>query len=67
MHNNLEQCILGFFFVEKNTVIIGRFVQENVNYTLTVDDLNIILTVICIDYLGKSEKHTICIIIWNAV
>ena len=32
-----------------------------------VDDLKIMLTVICINYLGKSEKNVICIIIWNAV
>ena len=32
-----------------------------------VDDLKIMLTVICTNYLGKSEKNIICIIIWNTV
>jgi hypothetical protein len=66
VYNNLEQCILSFLFLKKK-LINGRFAQENLNYTLTVDDLKIILTVILIDYLGKSEKNVICIIIMNAV
>lgn len=36
--------------------IIGRFIQKLYNCTLMADDLKIMTTIICIDYLGKRRK-----------
>lgn len=54
--NNLEQCILSFYFWKNRYKYYWQLLIHS-NYTLRADALNIMLIVICIDCLGKSKKH----------
>lgn len=67
VRNNLEQLFFlkKFFIFRKKCCYHWEVCSITFNYTLTLNELKIMLTVIDIDYLEKSEKKVICIIIWK--